>query len=205
MKSSQGRFQIVDIVDAMKPLTKLTHQIVSPTTSRRACARLSASPRKSGPVRPYSSCRRTSPRSSPRPPACAAAPARAADASTSMLDRAAVDDCRSQVRRCSCSARPRRDHERPAGCCRSSSCALGIPFFTTQMGKGVLDGTGSLGTAALSARDLSTRHREGRPDHQRRPRRDREAAVLHARGPARVIHVAYPSARSTRSTSRRSR
>jgi hypothetical protein len=59
----------------------------------------------------------------------------------------------------------------------------GIPFVSTQLGKGVVDETSDkfVGCAALSAGDfVHRRHPRGRPDHQRRPRRDREAAVLHA-------------------------
>ena len=59
----------------------------------------------------------------------------------------------------------------------------GIPFVTTQLGKGVIDESHPkfLGCAALSAGDFCHRAIDRPTDHrQRRPRRDREAAVLHA-------------------------
>ena len=59
----------------------------------------------------------------------------------------------------------------------------GIPFVTTQLGKGVVDERNPkfLGCAALSSGDFV--HRavgRRRPDRQCRPRRDRKAALLHA-------------------------
>ncbi len=67
-KSKQGRFQILDVVGMMQPLTKYTHQLASATTFPRGSARRSAWPRKRSPARCTWSCRRTSPPS--RPTAC---------------------------------------------------------------------------------------------------------------------------------------
>lgn len=67
-KSKQGRFQILDVVGMMQPLTKYTHQLASadniPSRVREAF-RL-AEEEKPGAV--HLSCRRTSPPS--RPTAC---------------------------------------------------------------------------------------------------------------------------------------
>ena len=100
-----------------------------------------------------------------------------------------------------------------AGANRKLTCSMlhafvdktGIPFVTTQMGKGVVDERRSavLGNAALSDDDFVHRAIElRRPDYQRRPRRGRETAVLHgaatARGDPRELHL---GAKSTRCTS----
>jgi acetolactate synthase-1/2/3 large subunit len=58
--SKQARFQIVDIVSTMKPLTKQARQIVSARTIRPSSARRSASPRKSARARCCWSCPKTS-------------------------------------------------------------------------------------------------------------------------------------------------
>ena len=61
MSAMQAKFQIVDVVASMKPLTKMARQIVSAAASRRSSVMLSAWRRRSGRVRCCSSCPRTSP------------------------------------------------------------------------------------------------------------------------------------------------
>ncbi len=61
MSSRQARFRIVDTVAAMKPLTKLSRQIVSPPTIPDIGSKQSGSPRKSGRDLCILSCRKTSP------------------------------------------------------------------------------------------------------------------------------------------------
>ena len=156
MTRRQARFQIVDVVASMKPLTKMTRQIVSaatiPTIVRDAFR--VAQEERPGPVhlelpediageetpRRRRSCRRI--RSTSRSRIAAA------------LDRAAemiLAAKRPLMMLGAAASRPRStDGARPASC-----GARGIPFFTTQMGKGTVPGGSKLymGTAALSERD----------------------------------------------------
>jgi acetolactate synthase-1/2/3 large subunit len=60
LSSKQARFQVVDIVSTMTPLTKMARQIISPATIHRTCGRLSGSRRKRDPGPSISNCRRTS-------------------------------------------------------------------------------------------------------------------------------------------------
>ena len=62
LSRKQARFQVVDIVSAMTPLTKMARQIVSPTTIPPPCGRPSGSRKRSVQVRFIWSCQRTSPR-----------------------------------------------------------------------------------------------------------------------------------------------
>ena len=67
-KSKQGRFQIIDVVATMKPITKFARQIVNGHTIPALCARRSGWRWRSARARCCSSCPRTSPRSgSPAP------------------------------------------------------------------------------------------------------------------------------------------
>jgi acetolactate synthase-1/2/3 large subunit len=61
LSSRQARFQIVDIVAVMKPLTKLSRQIVSPKTIPTWCAKRFAWRRRSGRDRCIWNCPRISP------------------------------------------------------------------------------------------------------------------------------------------------
>lgn len=152
--SKQGHFQIVDVVQMMQPLTKYTRQIVS---ADRIPARVREAFRLA---------------QEERPGAC----------HLELPEDIARDDSDVRLIPASRGRRPLADDKaiaiavdaiagskRPllmvgAGANRNTTCKmlreftskLGIPFFTTQMGKGVLDETGPLwlGNAALSDGDF---------------------------------------------------
>src|SRR5262249_51666850 len=152
--SKQGHFQIVDIVDMMKPLTKYTRQVVSadniPARVRESFRRAEEERPGATPVELPEDIARAdtagilTPQSSPRRPiADGKAILHAAEAITAA--------------------------KRPllmvgAGANRKSSSRMlrefidktGVPFFTTQMGKGVVDECHPLwlGNAALSDGDF---------------------------------------------------
>ena len=152
--SKQGAFQIVDVVDMMQPLTKYTRQIVSadtiPAKVREACRR--ASEERPGAVHlelPEDIARDHSdamllPASQSRRPIC--------DDKSIALARRALAAAKHPLLMIG------------AGANRKSSAAmlkrfvdtLGVPFFTTQMGKGVVDEHHPLwlGCAALSDGDF---------------------------------------------------
>jgi acetolactate synthase-1/2/3 large subunit len=154
LSSRQARFQIVDIVATMRPLTKLSRQIVSPNmipTLVREGFRI-AQEERPGPVHlelpediAAEECDTVAlvpPHSLELPLASAAAIQRAADMIMSarapllMLGAAA--------------SRPRSTADLAQFVLRTK-----IPYFTTQMGKGTVPGGTELymGTAALSERD----------------------------------------------------
>ncbi|MDX6453629.1 MAG: acetolactate synthase large subunit [Gaiellaceae bacterium] len=153
MRRGQAGFQIVDIVATMTPLTKLSRQIVSgasiPTLVRDAF-RVAAEERP-GPVHlelpedvaadPAGDVPLVRPHPVELPVAAPAALDRAAE----MIRRAE----RPLVMLGAAASRPRL----AAGLLEFIRSA-GIPFFTTQMGKGVVPSTDLwIGTAALSERD----------------------------------------------------
>jgi len=152
--SKQGHFQIVDIVDMMRPLTKSTHQLVSadaiPARVRDAFRR--AEEERPGAVHielpqdvaadatdarllPAPSTRR--PLAEDKAIAVAAEAIRSARHPLLMIGAGA-------------------NRKTTAKMLRAFVDRLGIPFFSTQMGKGVLDETHPLwlGTAALSDHDF---------------------------------------------------
>ncbi|MGQ4583220.1 acetolactate synthase large subunit [Lysobacter sp. F60174L2] len=152
--SKQGHFQIIDVVDTMRPLTKYTRQIVSagsiPARVREAFRR--AQMERPGAVHlelpqdiagdptdahllPASYSR--------RPVAEAKAIAHAAQT---------IADARHPLLMIGAGA----NRQTTADCLRAFVDKLGIPFFTTQMGKGVLDEDSPLwlGNAALSDHDF---------------------------------------------------
>src|SRR5262245_38233017 len=149
----QARFQIVDIVGAMRPLTKMTRQIVSaaaiPTMVRDAFR--VATEERPGPVHlelpeDIAAEEADAPLVPPHPIDRPIAPPAALDRTIAMI-RAAR---RPLIMIGAASNRPRlvkslSDFVRRAG----------IPFFNTQMGKGAVTGGSDLyvGTAALSERD----------------------------------------------------
>ncbi len=154
LTSRQARFQIVDIVAAMRPLTKLAHQIVStqtiPTLVREAFR--VAQGERPGPVllelpediagEACEAVRMVAPH-----------PLELPIASPAMLDRAAemiVAARRPLIMLGAAASRPRASAELAQFVLRT-----GIPYFTTQMGKGTVPGGSELymGTAALSERD----------------------------------------------------
>jgi acetolactate synthase-1/2/3 large subunit len=157
--SQQARFQIVDMVATMKPLTKLSRQLVStsgiPTVVREAF-RVAAEERP-GPVHlelPEDIAAETGPAVPMVPPHTielpVAAPA-AVDRAVAMIQQAQ----RPFVMLGAAASRPRLGADLGEFLARTR-----IPFFTTQMGKGVVAGAPVgqpvdlwLGTAALSERD----------------------------------------------------
>ncbi len=154
LSSRQARFQIVDIVAAMKPLTKLAHQIVStqtiPTLVREAFR--VAQDERPGPVLlelPEDIAGEACEAARTVPPH----PLELPIASPAMLDRAAAMIAaarRPLIMLGAAASRPRASADLAQFVLRT-----GIPYFTTQMGKGTVPGGTELymGTAALSERD----------------------------------------------------
>jgi acetolactate synthase-1/2/3 large subunit len=193
----QARFQIVDVVAAMRPLTKMTRQIVSaasiPTLVREAFR--VASEERPGPVHlelpediavEEAEARLLPPHPVDNPVAAAPAVERAAE----MIARAAcpiimIGAAGNRPRL----VEPLSDFVR----------RLGVPFFNTQMGKGAVTGGSNLylGTAALSEHDYI---------HSAIKRADLVIAVGHdtvekppflmggITGGPKVIHIGYESA-----------
>ena len=154
LTSRQARFQIVDIVAAMKPLTKLAHQIVStatiPTLVREAFR--VAQEERPGPVLlelPEDIAGEACDDVRMVPPH----PLELPIASPAMLDRAAVMILAAErplIMLGAAASRPRATADLAQFVLRTR-----IPYFTTQMGKGTVPGGTELymGTAALSERD----------------------------------------------------
>ncbi|OEC94806.1 acetolactate synthase large subunit [Rhizobium sp. YK2] len=154
LSSRQARFQVVDVVASMKPLTKLARQIVSPQmipTMVREAFRI-AQEERPGPVHlelpediAAEECA----------PVVLVAPHQLElpIASDAALDRAATlitAAKRPLLMLGAAASRPRSTSDIAQFVIRT-----GIPFFTTQMGKGTVPGGTELymGTAALSERD----------------------------------------------------
>ncbi|RWN18012.1 MAG: acetolactate synthase large subunit [Mesorhizobium sp.] len=196
LSSRQARFQIVDIVAAMKPLTKLSRQIVSPKmipSLVREAFRV-AQEERPGPVHLE------------LPEDIAAAecepialvpthPVELPLASPGALDRAArmiMEARRPLLMFGAAASRPRVTPDVAQFVLRTQ-----IPYFTTQMGKGTVPGGTELymGTAALSERDYVHEAIEqadliitiGHDTVEKPP------FIMGAKGP-RVIHVGYQSA-----------
>ena len=150
----QGHFQIIDIVDMMRPLTKSTEQIVSsgniPTLVREAI-RL-AEEERPGPT--HLELPEDIAREETSEPLVSASLAR-----RPIAEEKAIQAAITQIERA----------KRPlllvgAGANRRMTCRMlrrfvettGIPFITTQMGKGVIDETHPLfmGNAAISSNDF---------------------------------------------------
>lgn len=196
LSSRQARFQIVDIVAAMKPLTKLSRQIVSPKmipSLVREAFRV-AQEERPGPVHLE------------LPEDIAAAecepialvpthPVELPLASPGALDRAArmiMEARRPLLMFGAAASRPRVTPDVAQFVLRTQ-----IPYFTTQMGKGTVPGGTELymGTAALSERDYVHEAIEqadliitiGHDTVEKPP------FIMGAKGP-KVIHVGYHSA-----------
>ncbi len=154
MSSRQARFQIVDVIASMKPLTKMTRQIVSaasiPTIVRDAFR--TAMEERPGPVHlelPEDIAGEVVPAVSVVP----VHPIEIPVAHRTALDRAAemiIKAKRPLIMFGAASSRPRGTYGISSFVRRT-----GIPFFNTQMGKGTVPGGSNLymGTAALSERD----------------------------------------------------
>ncbi len=152
--SKQGHFQIVDVVRTMEPLTKLARQVVS---ADRIPYRVREAFRVAREERP-GACHLELPED------IAVESSDVPLIPESYVRRPAADD-----KALAAAADALRRSRHPlvmvgAGANRNTTCEmlrvftakLGIPFFTTQMGKGVIDETSPLwlGNAALSAGDF---------------------------------------------------
>ena len=196
MSSRQARFQIVDVVATMKPLTKLSRQIDSassiPTVVRDAF-RVAMEVRR-GPV-DLELPEDIAGDEVAAVPVIPVHPIEIPVAHRAALDRAAemiLAAKRPLVMMGAATSRPRSTHGIASFVRRT-----GIPFFTTQMGKGTVPGGTNLymGTAALSERDYV---------HDAIDAADLIVAIGHdpiekppfIMGPAgpKVIHVSYTSA-----------
>ena len=154
LSSRQARFQIVDVVSAMKPLTKLARQIISPNmipTLVREAFRV-AQEERPGPVHlelPEDIAAEACDQVALIPPHPVELPL----ASAAALDRAAQIIMQAQrplLMLGAAASRPRSTSDLAQFVLRTR-----IPYFTTQMGKGTVPGGTELfmGTAALSERD----------------------------------------------------
>jgi acetolactate synthase-1/2/3 large subunit len=197
MSAKQARFQIVDIVASMKPLTKMTRQIVSalaiPATVRDAFR--VAMEERPGPVHlelPEDVAAEEVENISIIPVHSLERPV----ADSAALDRAAeaiLGAARPLVMVGAAGNRPSLVESLSSFVMRT-----GLPFFNTQMGKGAVTGGSNLymGTAALS---------EGDYVHEAVERADLIVAIGHdtiekppflmkSAGGPRVVHIGYQSA-----------
>ncbi len=154
MSSRQARFQKVDVVSTMTPLTKLARQIIEPTmipTLVREAFRVAAAERP-GPVHlelpedvAHKSCETAAMVSSHEIEQPVPSP-KALDEAARMI----LEAERPLVMLGAAASRPRNSNHLTRFVDRTQ-----IPFFTTQMGKGTAHGGTELymGTAALSERD----------------------------------------------------
>ncbi|SFD50675.1 acetolactate synthase large subunit [Roseivivax sediminis] len=197
MSARQARFQIVDVVGSMRPLTKMARQIVSagsiPTTVRDAFR--VAMEERPGPVHlelPEDVAAETVADATlvpPHAPERAVAHRDALETATRMI----LEAKRPLVMVGAAGNRPALVEPLSAFIVRT-----GLPFFNTQMGKGAVDGGSNLyvGTAALS---------EGDYVHEAIERADLIIAIGHdtvekppflmrSAGGPKVIHIGYQSA-----------
>ena len=154
LTSRQAKFQMVDSVAAMKPLTKLTRQIVAPETIPtlvRDAFRI-AQEERPGPVHlelpediAGEECRSV--------PLVPVHPLDLPVASQAALTRAAQEIIRAKAPLILLGAAASRTRSTPD--ISDFVLRTQIPFFTTQMGKGTVSGASHLymGTAALTERD----------------------------------------------------
>ncbi len=211
--SKQGEFQILDVVDMMQPLTKYTRQLSS---SNYIPARVREAFRRAGEERP-GAVHLELPEDIAREPTEAA-----------VIRASRADNPQASETSLAAAVRMIESARRPllllgAGANRRQTCAAlrefvdrtGIPFFTTQMGKGVIDERHPLylGTAALSGEDYLHRAIEaadliinvghdvvekppfimGEDGHEDEDVDPDIAGAGHA-GSARVVHVNYVAA-----------
>jgi len=197
LSSRQARFQIVDIVAAMKPLTKLSRQIVSPLvipTLVREAFRV-AEEERPGPVHlelpediAAENCEEEVALVPPHPVELPVASANCLDRAARMI----VQAQRPLLMLGAAASRPRSTSDLAQFVLRTR-----IPYFTTQMGKGTVPGGTDLymGTAALSERDYVHEAIEaadliitiGHDTVEKPP------FIMGAKGP-QVIHVGYEPA-----------
>jgi acetolactate synthase-1/2/3 large subunit len=196
LSSRQARFQVVDIVATMRPLTKLSRQVVSaasiPATVRESFR--IATEERLGPVHielPEDIARETTEQSDLIP----IHPIYLPEASDTAVQAAAALLLQAKRPLIMLGAGANRVHL--AEPLSAFVKRLGIPFFNTQMGKGAVNGVSDLyvGTAALSERDYI---------HKMIDRSDLVLAIGHdtvekppflmGQGAPRVIHVGYTPA-----------
>ncbi|MGJ0184250.1 acetolactate synthase large subunit [Corynebacterium glyciniphilum] len=154
LAATQARFQIVDTIAAMKPLTKMTKQIVSPPTIPTLVreAFRTAQAERPGPVHlelPADIAAATTSQATLIEPGPVQLPTASQHAIAAAVE-VIVQAERPLVMLGAAAARPR------CTCALSEFiAALRIPFFTTQMGKGTVSGCTDLylGTAALTEGD----------------------------------------------------
>ncbi|GAB2506847.1 acetolactate synthase large subunit [Arenimonas alkanexedens] len=154
MTSKQGEFQIVDVVDMMQPLTKYTRQI---TSGHNIPARVREAFRRAEDERP-GAVHLELPEDVARE-----------DVEERVIERSQYENPRSSEGAIASAVAMIESAKRPllligAAANRRHSCKAlrafvdktGIPFFSTQMGKGVVDERHPLylGTAALSGEDF---------------------------------------------------
>jgi acetolactate synthase I/II/III large subunit len=154
LSRKQARFQVVDMVSTMTPLTKMAHQIVSPATipSMVRDAFRVAEQERPGPVHlelPEDIAAQETREISvvpPHPIALPVAPGAALDRAAELIREAQ----RPLVMLGAAASRPRLANDLSDFVRR-----VQVPFFNTQMGKGSVAGGSGLymGTAALSERD----------------------------------------------------
>jgi len=195
LSSRQARFQIVDVIGSMRPLTKMARQIVSassiPTIVRDAFR--VATEERPGPVllelpEDIASEEAEAEMVPSHPIEIPIAQSQAIDRAADMIIKAK----RPLIMLGAAASRPRSTSDLGGFVLRTK-----IPFFTTQMGKGTVAGGSNLymGTAALSERDYV---------HEAIDQADLIIAIGHdtvekppfimgQRGP-KVIHVSYTPA-----------
>jgi acetolactate synthase-1/2/3 large subunit len=196
LSSRQAQFQIVDVVGVMRPLTKLSHQIVSPgliPTMVREAFRV-AQEERPGAVH-IELPEDIAAAMADDPGVVPAHPVEIPLASEAALERAAriiLEAERPLVMLGAAASRPRSSADLARFVLRTR-----IPYFTTQMGKGTAPGGTELymGTAALSERDYV---------HEAIERADVIIAIGHdtvekppfimGPGGPQVIHVGYQPA-----------
>jgi acetolactate synthase I/II/III large subunit len=196
LSSRQARFQIVDVVAAMRPLTKLSRQIVSPNTIPtlvREAFRV-AEEERPGPVHlelPEDIAGEQSEPVALVPPHSLELPI--ANAEAIARASALIINARAPLLMLGAAAsRPRSTSDLAQFVLRTR-----IPYFTTQMGKGTVPGGTELyiGTAALSERDYV---------HDAIERADLIVTIGHdtvekppfimGKGGPKVVHVGYQPA-----------
>lgn len=197
MSAKQARFQIVDVVASMKPLTKMTRQIVNPASisSMIRDAFRVAMEERPGPVH-LELPEDVAGEEVEDVPLIPVHPLEQPVAPAAALDRAAamiLSARRPLVMIGAAGNRPRLVEALSAFVRRSR-----LPFFNTQMGKGAVTGGSNLymGTAALSERDYV---------HQAVDQADLIVSIGHdtvekppflmkSAGGPKVIHIGYQSA-----------
>ena len=195
-KSKQGRFQIIDVVQTMQPITKMTHQIRSgdriPSLVREAFKL--AEGERPGAVHlelPEDIAREQThaavlQKITPRRPT--------PDIKAIEQTAAMIEGARHPLILIASGA----NRKRISGSLAAFIAKTGIPFFTTQMGKGVLDERSSacLGTAALTEGDYihCAIHRADLIISIGHDVSEKPPAIMGHGSTAKVIHINFYSA-----------